>query len=62
MCLLFRCVFGVQGRERSLLMKISRRWWALRKSELELDGKEEKEEGRPYFGGGGGDAWGTEHQ
>lgn len=25
----------------------------MRKSELELDGKEEKEEGRPYFGGGG---------
>ena len=29
--------FGVQGRERSLLMNISWRWWASGKAELELD-------------------------
>lgn len=34
---LFRSVSVIQGRKRSLLMKILQKWWALGKSGLELN-------------------------
>ena len=45
--------FRVQGRERSLLMKISWRWWASGKAELELDSQGSRRRAVLIWGMGG---------